>query len=320
MLRMDALSAGRSEFVLDAVARTGMALKCRCYLTSEPTLQPPRVARQVSGRWVRRIVEAGRTEKLRGQWSPMITTRFVGLPSLRFHRRDQDGRFHGVDIPPALVEIDHGIAVLNEIEQAQVADLAKNAADLSGDPPYLNVDQRFISRELWRIGSYVMFATTLSGVIEGSYRDTKRLLERCDRRAFRRIGQRHAVRRKARRDELAETRSVRDRVFAHTAYAEEDKRDTPDVRSASLIYFSAKSIALGPTGMGIVVPGKAWRDLPMVTVERLSLTMTVHATEWFSLLGEATDALASVPDDTLLRHVEEAEVVRRARGLRPSSR
>lgn len=234
----------------------------------------------------------------------MILARFFALPdfALWCHQGDQ----HGVlRVPQNVSEIDDGVDVLNEIERSHVSDLNENPDLLpaAGAWPPADLDRfrSYKAREVWRIGSYIVFACTLDGVIRRTYEHLVSMLQFFSEAAFRDLESRHRGARDARREGLRDVRRLRNKVFAHTSFAD-PRGDSRSMQATSLKHF-AGSIPVFSDGQMLVggssvqIRGDNTASLPMVGVSDLASKMGTHVDAWHGMCLDAMHALLALTDD-----------------------
>jgi len=75
-------------------------------------------------------------------------------------------------IPPGLLGLDGVILLLDEICYSYQDDLAENRHLLqSNPPPGIDEFHRYVRREKWRIGSFIVFALNLELTLKKRYKD-----------------------------------------------------------------------------------------------------------------------------------------------------
>lgn len=231
-------------------------------------------------------------------------------------------------LPVYMDEIDTAVAVLNEIHRAHRQDVVRNIhpAMPTADPATwkrgweAKVDQ-VKPRELYRVVAYLMYATTLAGVVRVAYDDLVKKLAAANDAEATRIRALHAPRTEAAAKMLAPAVKVRNKVFAHTAFAKPGRpEDTASMQYSSLQYLIGNPCGFGPEGLFF---GGDWTfdsepspGLHPVGVYSLHDVARQLLTAWHQLIDEAVLSLSALPDADVLKARDGAVGVRR---LRPAS-
>lgn len=211
-------------------------------------------------------------------------------------------------MPDHLLEIDAATDVLDEIEASYLEDLEKHRSLLADFPPDMFREdfKRYRTREMWRIGSYVVFACTLEGIIRRLYLHVTSVLERVDPTSAQAVELRDAIWLKERDAEIAPFNLLRNKVFAHTSFGD-PRKDSHPLQITSLWQFAGASVGMGPNGLSfggisVNIGGKApERDFPRMEMASLCLDVAKHFTSWFAQYKEIMDIIVGHPDDHLKR-------------------
>lgn len=220
-------------------------------------------------------------------------------------------------LPVYMEEIDAGISVLNEIERQHGQDVERNitrympSADrATWKRGWAERVKRVMPRELYRTVAYLMYLLTLEGAVRTAYEDLQEKLNRCSEDSSERLASSHNPRLSAIRETLAPVVLVRNKVFAHTAFAKPRRDDTMSMQFSSLQYLVGNAHGWGHDGL---VFGGNWRlggepspGLPAVGVSGLAALAREVFREWRSLLGEGIAALAALSDEDIVRAMEGA--------------
>lgn len=260
----------------------------------------------------------------------MISIKFQDLRALELTVQDPPpaSARRPVLLPVYMDEIDSAITVLNEIHRAHRQDVERN---IHPSMPTANpatwkrgweakVDQ-IKPRELYRVVAYLMYATTLAGVVRAAYEDLMKKLAAADNAAAARVGAAHAARIEAAGTAYAPAFKVRNKVFAHTALAKPRRpHDTASMQYSSLQYLIGNPCGFGREGLSF---GGDWRfnddpspGLRTIGVYSLNIETRHLLTAWHQLIDEAVMSLAALPDVDILKARDGAVGVRR---LRPAS-
>lgn len=249
---------------------------------------------------------------------------FVHLPSTQYLRNDGPDIGAGpfTSVTPACTraeEIDAGLAVLFEIDQAHKVDLEANAAwlpDRWTPSEHATIElrhvgprlPRFKAREVWRIGSYVMFWCTLEQVVKHEYRQILGLLQRIAPGAKVALEGSSITELEDRDAEMRPIRELRNKIFAHTAYAE-PRGDDLATQFTSLVHFSGADFVISKAGVALggttVIPDRhgiaphfrsGTQRFEEVTVSTLVERAVQHFVSWWSMYKIVLAALQAMPD------------------------
>ncbi|MCG3134749.1 MAG: hypothetical protein HMLKMBBP_02110 [Planctomycetes bacterium] len=260
----------------------------------------------------------------------MISIKFQDLRALELTVQDPPptSALRPVLLPVYMEEIDSAVAVLNEVHRAHRQDVERNIHPVM---PTANratwkrgweakVDQ-IKPRELYRVVAYLMYATTLAGVVRAAYDDLMKKFAAANDAEASRIVAAHATRIEAARTAYAPVFKVRNKVFAHTALAKPDRPDdTASMKYSSLQYLIGNPCGFGPEGLCFggdwTFDGDPSPSLRTIGVYSLHIETRHLLAAWRQLLDEAVMSLAALPDADVLRARDGAVSVRR---LRPAS-
>lgn len=233
----------------------------------------------------------------------MISTRFGRLASLSLSVF-QDGQAFVCRVPHSSIEIDDAIDILNEFEHAHVDDLSEYAGILppGGWPPQdRRRFRRYKAREVGRVGSYVVFSCTLEGVIVRKYRELLSSLRRFSEGGHQAVESMHAGAVEQRHEEMVDSRTLRNKVFAHTSFAD-PRDDSVSLQVTSLAHFSGSMPCftggrLRVGGASVHIENEDPVELPMVGMDDLASKMATHVESWFGMYRDVMEAFLAVTDD-----------------------
>lgn len=248
----------------------------------------------------------------------MVDLRFRKLPDFAVWFSNPAGGTHEVpgtpatggvvSIPDHVYEIDAAIDVLNEIESSYVADLDEHRPLIENlkDHVYDERFTRYRSREIWRIGSYVVFVCALEGILRRSYPHLTSTLARINLASARAVEQRDSARLKDREKEMESFNLLRNKVFAHTSFAD-PRRDSFSLQMTSLWNFSGRAMLL--TGVGLLIGGlsitiggqPAEKEFPLIGLARMCRDAAAHIQSWFDQHLEVMNLILSNTDDEMKR-------------------
>lgn len=279
---------------------------------------------------------------------------FTHLPAIQYFRNDGPDIGAGpvTSVTPACIipnEIDAVLDLLCEIDQAHQQDLEANA-DWLPDRWMTSTEtihglrqagsrlSRFKAREVWRIGSYIMFWCSLEDIVEHEYRALLDLLEWMAPQARAALEAESSIAVASRCKEVEPVREYRNKIFAHTAYAKpliREKRvlDSSVTQLTSLVYFTGSDYLISKAGLalgGTTVVPDAYGIAPhfhsgpqrfaAVILGELTEKAVEHFVAWWSMYKAVLDALQGIPDVDVRAACPAIErVVRQPVVLRPGS-
>lgn len=234
----------------------------------------------------------------------MIELSFSRLPKIGVVYADEVDPNCFAFFPGFMAEIDSTIAVLNAIETAHRDDLAANPWLVERTDVSIAAYKAYRPRDVWRVGSYVMFATTLEGVVEKRYAWLMDMLGAHDPTWRTRHEALHAEAHVTRKKEMKPLRAVRNKVYAHTAWAQPQKSDPPEVQAASMWYFAGEGGGITADGLQfggyhLGTDGVHSHMLPAMSMKWLLDHYPVHLAGWHEMLVEASERVCEIPDATL---------------------
>ena len=290
----------------------------------------------------------------------MITTNFLTLPVVMStlapetkHPGDA-GSFE--QCSEMMGTIASAVALINETEAMHESNLRENAdwlchvvedsrpmnvsvggqlpASLQGkvDPARL---LRFKNRETILIGSYVVNARALLGVLAKEYEHTADFLREL---APDQAPTKDAVKKviEERNDELRHVKRVRDKVYAHTAFADPRREDHLGVELTSLLMFTGEDYGIDKNGVTlgishVYLSGKVAAHFysgvapifPEVSVASLAKDLAEHLPKWHTMFERLLETIATVPPATVCAakpNVRGIHVYRGAAAVRWNSR
>lgn len=234
----------------------------------------------------------------------MIDLSFNKLPKIGLLYAHEDAQNCLAFFPGYMGEIDSTIEVLNAIEAAHRDDLAANPWWVERKDVPLVAYKAYRPRDVWRVGSYVMFATTLEGVIAKRYAWLLDMLGAHDVAWRTQQEALHVQALAARADEMKPLRAVRNKVYAHTAWVAPRKDDPPEVQTASVQYFAGQGACMTADGLrfgGFYLgeDGEHSHKLPAMSMKWLLEEYPRHLAGWHEMFREASERVCEIPDATL---------------------
>ena len=232
----------------------------------------------------------------------MISVRFDTLRKLcLFKPPDATGAGHQLaHVPEHAPDIDRAIGVLNEVEVSHSEQWSKG---LIGTRMDMGGHQGLTYREVWRIGSYIVFACTLEGILTMEYAESCKTLHAFSPVIGDALRAKHRDALKTRAAEVADITLVRHKVFAHTSFGSPKHRgqvDSASTQLTSLLYFTGNGTRLHEDGlelgtMAVHVNGEHPPRLPGFRMSTLTGAVDAHLKGWHGMYADLSEALHSVP-------------------------
>lgn len=253
----------------------------------------------------------------------MIEVKFNESISLFVAKVSMEGAPLGeLPIPVYTEEIDDCIAVLNTIEEDHRTDVDRNCAYLPGHPSgrwkpeHETRNNRFQRRELYRLVAYLMYATTLSGVVRTAYDDGVEKLEGCCAADAAALRSRHEFEIERLNQLISPATKVRHKVFAHTAFAKPRKEDSLSQQYTSLHYLCGAGMALTTEGIKFgagrfIFDGEPAPDLPAWGVRDCARMIAEYLSGWHGLFVDVAASISARTDAEILNAIAYAVAVRR---------
>ena len=262
----------------------------------------------------------------------MITTNFLTLPVVMYHlapETQHPGDYGAFEqCSDTMGSIASAIALINEIEAMHDAVLREHADWLGhvvedfrpmnvslGRLPPASLEGkvaperllRFKNQETILIGSYVVNARALLGVLAKEYEHTADFLrELAPDRAPAKDAVKKAIR--ERNDELRHVKRVRDKVYAHTAFADPRPEDHLGVELTSLLMFTGEDFCVDRHGLtlgvsDVYVSGKIAAHFysgvpsifPEVSIASLAKDLGEHLPKWHAMFEQILETIGTVP-------------------------
>jgi hypothetical protein len=217
-----------------------------------------------------------------------------------------DGDHRLCHIPSNLRVINSAVRVLNEIEKSWNMDIEQGMLRFgAGDPKDPNPVDSFSVREVWRIGSYIVFACTLELVLLKDFRDLLARLKSLSVHEYHTIKDCTDQQLTARRAETADVFEIRNKVFGHTSFGS-PQQDSRSLQLTSLEYLTGNGVFWGPDGLTlgaltIGVEGQEVPYLPQMSMARLTSLMGPHLNGWLEMYRIVMGAMFAISDD----HIKE---------------
>jgi hypothetical protein len=212
-------------------------------------------------------------------------------------------------LPSDLSGLDNTIAILDEIYYNCQDDLEKSQHLLQSPPPPPDMGEfsRFQRREIWRIGSFIVFALNLERTLVRRYKELLDFVEKLDPDADVVTLSNALLQR--RKEEVKEYKYHRDKVFAHTAYGSPRDEDNLSMQATSLAYLEAIMGGITPDGIrfgaaSVVVGGQDPPQFKSFTFPEMVADFSRHFLEWREMFSDLCDILQGSTDDEIKQHIE----------------
>lgn len=217
-------------------------------------------------------------------------------------------------IPAGLGGFDGVIMLLDEICYNYQDDLAENRHLLQSFPPS-SIDEfhRYQRREIWRVGSFIVFALNLERTLKRRYKDllsfVRKLQPDVDALSNNLVHKRKM--------EIKKYKYYRDKVFAHTAFGMPRDEDNLSMQATSLSYLETMMGGITPDGIRIggvsVVVGE--QDPPKFeafTFPEMVSDFGKHFLEWREMFSDLCNILQDSTDDEIKQHIGDVVKITRS--------
>jgi len=209
-------------------------------------------------------------------------------------------------LPEGMMGLDSVILLLDEIYYNYQDDLAENGHLLQNSPPS-NIGEfhRFTRREIWRIGSFVVFALNLGRTLERRYKELLDFAIKLQSDG----GTLSDASIQTRRDEVKRYKYYRDKVFAHTAFGMPYRNDNLSMQATSLAYLDASIAGITPNGisMGGVSKIVGEQDPPEfenLTFLEMASDFGKYFLEWREMFSDLCNILQDSADDEIKQLID----------------
>jgi len=205
-----------------------------------------------------------------------------------------------------LLEIDGIVSLLNEIDEHYKIDIDKNKTILISSHLHcqnaLDSFNGFKARELWRIGSYIIFSLNLEGVLKRVYKETFDVMNEVE--PGNSVEYKKLI--EERKGEIKHLKYYRNKIFAHPAFGSPRKENNLSMQRTSLAYFSGSFVSKTSEGIqlgggAVVVGGQDAPHFEQLTFKSLVKNFDTHIQNWYEMYKYLTKTLCAVND----KHVKE---------------
>ena len=208
-------------------------------------------------------------------------------------------------IPAGLGWLDAVIMLLDEICYNHQDDLAENRHLLqSFPPPDIDELHRYQRREIWRIGSFIVFALNLELTLERRYNEllnfVMKLQPNVDALSDNQVHRREV--------EIRRYKYYRHKIFAHTAFGMPKPEDNLSMQATSLSYLDTMMGGITPDGIriggaSVVVGEQGPPKFEAFTFPEMVSGLGRHFLEWREMFGDLCNILQDSTDDEIKQHI-----------------
>ena len=211
-----------------------------------------------------------------------------------------------------LMAIERSFELLNEIILFHQFDLNNNQEILEKSPSneheYRKV-RSFITRELWRIGSFIIFALNLVGILKREYARIKEIHVNLGLSSL----EFHQKLLEKREKEIEIYLLYRNKIFAHTAFACPKKRpkkemDNEAMKWTSLILYFGGLLGYNKHGVTLgqgcmIIEGKRpQKEFPKLSFNQMIDDFKNHFERWYEMLKKICDDIEQFDGDQILHY------------------
>lgn len=238
----------------------------------------------------------------------LVEETFSSLPVLGIYKRDDFWL-----IPSGLAEFDTNISLLNEIYHHYQDDFIKNRHLLKNfPPPNVNEFNKYKLREIWRIGSFIVFALNIELILMKNYKELIRLMEEFESA----LVIQHDERILKRQQEIKKYKYYRNKIFAHPVYGCPKIEDNLSMQYTSLDYFNATMVGITQDGIRIggtsrTVEGQKPPKFEIFTFSEMVSDFSKHFLEWRKMYQEICVILQKIKDEEIKCHINGVVRIRR---------
>jgi hypothetical protein len=224
-----------------------------------------------------------------------------------------DNGLNHIKVPSLCLEIDKIIGLLNEIELNYGDDFEKHKNILAAGVCPLEREkggiERFIQREIWRIGSYILFLCDLNKILDERYQVMKNLVKQLTRHKLKDSKDQRPLR----REEMRKYKIYRGKIFAHTAFGSPEyyidnkkHEESLSTRYTSLSYLSGCDIGLCDQGIvlgssSLIVGGEPSAEFPTIKFISLTQDAAQNIGSWWSMYQSVMDLVKETSDEQIIK-------------------
>jgi hypothetical protein len=203
-------------------------------------------------------------------------------------------------IPDNLSGFDSSIELLDEIVYSYQDDIKNNKHLLIEFPPKdITGFDRFRKRELWRIGSFIIFSLNLELTFKKRFNALLEFITNFEPNIISFQGSKLIER----SEELKVYRYYRNKLFAHTAFGYPEG-DSISTQATSITYF--ENIPCGITPEGIIIGGitvttgeQDSTQFQQITFNKMASDFKNHFSEWHKMFDDLCEKFKYVTDEKL---------------------
>src|SRR4030067_2445741 len=237
----------------------------------------------------------------------LLDKTFCSLPVLCIYQKDSF-----VLIPSGLTEFDTNITLLNEIFYHYHDDFARNRYLFEHFPPSaLDEFNSFKIREIWRIGSFIVFALNIEQILKRRFEESMKFVSKFDPASANPYS--NLV--QNRQNEIDKYKYYRDKIFAHTAYGNSKKKDNLSMQATSSAYFNGTFLGISSDGIRLggfsVVRDQAPPTFESFTFLEMASDFSKHFQEWYKMYHDICTILQNLTDEQIKPHIKGLVMIRR---------
>ena len=217
-------------------------------------------------------------------------------------------------IPAGLARLDAVILLLDEICYSYQDDLTENRHHLQSiRPPSIDEFRRYERREIWRIGSFIVFALNLDLTLKRRYKEllsfVRKLQPDVDALSDNLVQRQEG--------EIERYKYYRNKVFAHTAFGMPKAEDNLSMQATSLSYLETTLSGITPDGiriggMSVVVGEQDPPKFEAFTFPEMVSDFGRHFLEWREMFSDLCNILQDLTDDEIKQHIEGVVTITRS--------
>ncbi|OAQ20035.1 hypothetical protein [Thermosulfurimonas dismutans] len=239
----------------------------------------------------------------------MLEYSFRSLPylvlSLRRNSQNYIMTIPSIDI---LSSIDSILRILLEIYNSYKSDIKMNKKLIEKFPAIGVKESKlesFIAREIWRIGSFIVFALNLTDILKKEYKNMHdKIGDEVNKKIL-----------KQREDAIKKYRRYRHKIFAHTAFASPKKKeDNCSMQVTSLKYFcghligfTQQGIMLG--GAKVVIGNEDCPNFEQLTFDKMVTDFHKYFGEWYEIYYNRCVELLDYSEEDIKTRISDSEIL-----------
>ncbi|MFZ3116034.1 MAG: hypothetical protein WA121_10585 [Syntrophales bacterium] len=226
----------------------------------------------------------------------MFDLSFRKVGSLTIYTKDSKR----ISIPDlnTLMAIDSVLGILKEILKNYDKDYLENKEIIDEFPIKDQATFNLFSRrEVWRIGSFILFALNLKNILKEEY---EKLYDIATKVGASRLPPKEDLV-KRRKNEVQKFIKYRNKIFAHTAFGSPKPEDNQSMRMTSLLYFAGDLISISKSGIGfggicVKIGSENTPEFESIDHTVVVLEFEEHFLKWHAMFSDLVDTIKPVSD------------------------